>query len=232
MRDADRPRSQSAGRRRRIFLFVRDRILAGSPPTTREVQEHFGFRAVQSARAHLEALVRDGLLDKEPGKARGYRLPAGSGHPTVLIPLVGRVQAGALTTAVEDPEGFVAVQSSADRGELFALRVRGDSMRDAAILPGDVVIVHRQDTARSGDIVVALVEDEATVKRLKVYAAGRIELHPANPAFDPITPAPDQVRILGKVIEVRRYLEGSVRVNPMLTDVMDGQARLGEQASS
>ena len=173
------------------------------------MQEHFGFRAVQSARAHLEALVRDGLLDKEPGKARGYRLPAGSGHPTVLIPLVGHVQAGALTTAVEDPEGFVAVQSSAGRGELFALRVRGDSMRDAAILPGDVVIVHRQDTARSGDIVVALVEDEATVKRLKVHAAGRIELHPANPAFDPITPAPDQVRILGKVIEVRRYLEGS-----------------------
>ena len=201
-------RSRSDGRRRRIFLFVRDRILAGAPPTTREVQEHFGFRAVQSARRYLEALVRDGLLDKEPGKARGYRLPAGSGHPTVMIPLVGRVQAGALTTAVEEPAGFVAVQSSATRGELFALRVRGDSMRDAAILPGDVVIVHRQSSARSGDIVVALVEDEATVKRLKVRA-GRIELHPANPAFDPIAPAADQVLILGKVIEVRRYLEGA-----------------------
>lgn len=201
-------RSRSDGRRRRIFLFVRDRILAGAPPTTREVQEHFGFRAVQSARRYLEALVRDGLLDKEPGKARGYRLPAGSGHPTVMIPLIGRVQAGALTTAVEEPAGFVAVQSSAGRGELFALRVRGDSMRDAAILPGDVVIVHRQSSARSGDIVVALVEDEATVKRLKVRA-GRIELHPANPAFDPIAPAADQVLILGKVIEVRRYLEGA-----------------------
>ncbi len=208
MSDVGRPMPRSEGRRRRIFLFVRDRILAGSPPTTREVQEHFGFRAVQSARAHLEALVHDGLLDKEPGRARGYRLPAGSGHPAVLIPLVGHVQAGALTTAVEDPEGFVPVQSPADRGELFALRVRGDSMRDAAILPGDVVIVHRQDTARSGDIVVALVEDEATVKRLKLRA-GRIELHPANPAFDPITPAPDEVRILGRVIEIRRYLEGS-----------------------
>ena len=70
------------------------------------------------------------------------------------------------------------------------------------------MIVHRQSAARSGDIVVALVEDDATVKRLKVRA-DRIELHPANPAFDPIMPAPDQVRILGKVIEVRRYLEGS-----------------------
>lgn len=196
---------RSGDRKHRIFLFVRDRILAGSPPTTREVQAHFGFRAVQSARQHLEALVRNGLLDKEPGKARGYRLPAHSGYPTLLIPLIGRVQAGALTTAVEDPEGFVPVQSSAKRSDLFALRVRGDSMRDAAILSGDVVIVHRQPEAHSGDIVVALVEDEATVKRLKLRT-GRIELHPANTAFDPIVPDPNTVQILGKVIEVRRYL--------------------------
>ena len=210
MTAASRYRSQE--RKRRIFLFVRDRILSGSPPTTREVQAHFGFRAVQSARDYLEALVRDGLLDKEPGKARGYRLPAGSTpYPAVLVPLLGRVQAGALTTASEDPDGYVPVQSAKPRDELFALRVRGESMRDAAILPGDVVIVHRQESAASGEIVVALVEDEATVKRLKLRA-GRIELHPANPAFDPIVPDADQVRILGKVIEVRRYLEGSAPV--------------------
>ena len=201
------PRSSS--RKHHIFLFVRDRILAGMPPTTREVQEHFGFHAVQSARRHLEALVRDGMLDKEPGKARGYRLPSGSGHPTVLIPLLGHVQAGSLTTAVEDLEKFIAVQSSADRRNLFALRVRGDSMRDVGIFPGDIVIVHRQETAHSGDIVVALVDDEATVKRLKVLDR-RIELHPANPAFDPISLTPDEILILGKVIEIRRYLEESV----------------------
>ena len=103
------------------------------------------------------------------------------------------------------------VQSAKPRDELFALRVRGESMRDAAILPGDVVIVHRQESAASGEIVVALVEDEATVKRLKLRA-GRIELHPANPAFDPIVPDADRVQILGKVIEVRRYLEGSAPV--------------------
>ena len=208
-----RPRSRD--RKRHIFLFVRDRILSGAPPTTREVQVHFGFRAVQSARDYLEALVRDGLLDKEPGKARGYRLPARSSHLTVLVPLLGQVQAGALTTASEDPDGYVPVQSSKTRSELFALRVRGESMRDAAILPGDVVIVHRQPSALSGDIVVALVEDEATVKRLKLRA-GRIELHPANPAFDAIVPDPAQVRILGKVIEVRRYLEGSAPLPPEL----------------
>ncbi len=203
---AGTPRSHD--RKRHIFLFVRDRILSGAPPTTREVQQQFGFRAVQSARAYLEALVRDGLLDKEPGKARGYRLPARSGRPTLLIPLLGRVQAGDLTTAAEDPEGFVAVQSTRARAELFALRVRGESMREAAILPGDIVIVHRQPSALSGEIVVALVDDEATVKRLKLRGE-RIELHPANPAFAPIVPDPAQVRILGKVIEVRRYLEGA-----------------------
>ena len=212
---ANTPRSRSGERKRRIFLFVRDRILSGAPPTTREVQAHFGFRAVQSARDYLEALVRDGLLDKEPGKARGYRLPAHSTHPTVLVPLLGRVQAGALTTASEHPDGYLPVQSAKARDELFALRVRGESMRDAAILPGDMVIVHRQESAHSGDIVVALVEDEATVKRLKLRA-GRIELHPANPAFDPIVPDPAQVRILGKVIEVRRYLEGGALLPPEL----------------
>ena len=212
---ANAPRSRSGERKRRIFLYVRDRILSGTPPTTREVQAHFGFRAVQSARDYLEALVRDGLLDKEPGKARGYRLPARSAHPTVLVPLLGRVQAGALTTASEHPDGYLPVQSARARDELFALRIRGESMRDAAILPGDVVIVHRQESAHSGEIVVALVEDEATVKRLKLRA-GRIELHPANPAFDPIVPDPAQVRILGKVIEVRRYLEGGALLPPEL----------------
>ena len=210
---ANAPRSRSGERKRRIFLFVRDRILSGAPPTTREVQAHFGFRAVQSARDYLEALVRDGLLDKEPGKARGYRLPARSAHPAVLVPLLGRVQAGALTTASEHPDGYLPVQSARARDELFALRVRGESMRDAAILPGDVVIVHRQESALSGEIVVALVEDEATVKRLKLRA-GRIELHPANPMFAPIVPDPAQVRILGKVIEVRRYLEGGALLPP------------------
>ena len=123
--------------------------------------------------------------------------------------------ADAVPPASEHPDGYLPVQSARGRDELFALRVRGESMRDAAILPGDVVIVHRQESALSGEIVVALVEDEATVKRLKLRA-GRIELHPANPAFEPIVPDPAQVRILGKVIEVRRYLEGGALLPPEL----------------
>jgi repressor LexA len=125
-----------------------------------------------------------------------------------LVPLLGRVQAGDLTAAIEEPDGgYISVQvPSFDEG-LFALRVRGESMIGAGILPGDVVVVRRQSTASSGDIVVALVGDEATVKRLR-RVRGRAELHPANPEFAPIVPAQGELVILGVVIEVRRYLEG------------------------
>lgn len=197
--------------RERVFRFVRERLLAGVPPTVREVQERFGFRSVQTAREHLEQLVAEGRLDKRQGKARGYRLPVGPGQapPTVLVPLVGHVQAGALSEAIELPEGYVPAQARRDAGDLFALRVRGESMRDAGILHDDVVIVRRQPTARSGEIVVALVGDEATVKRLH-RRGSRLELHPANEAFEPIVlSGADEVTLLGKVVEVRRTLEGS-----------------------
>jgi repressor LexA len=194
--------------RKRIFEFMRARLLAGEPPTTREVQEAFGFRAVQSAREHLEALVADGLLQKASGRARGYRLSAGlaSVAPTRMVPLLGRVQAGALTTALEEPEGYLPIPSRLPESELFALRVHGDSMRDAAILSGDIVIVRKQPSAASGEIVVALVGDEATVKRLRKRGR-RVELVPENPDFETISPSAADLTLLGKVIEVRRYLE-------------------------
>jgi len=196
--------------RERVFKLVRDRLLAGLPPTVREVQEAFGFRAVQTAREHLEALVDEGRLHKEGGKARGYRLPAReqAGPPTRLVPLLGRVQAGALNYAVEDLEGYVPVQSRREPDEMFGLRVQGESMTGAGILPGDIVIVRRQPKADSGEIVVALVGDEATVKRLRLRGR-RVELHPANPDFDVIAPDPDELTLLGKVVEVRRQLESA-----------------------
>jgi repressor LexA len=171
----------------------------------REVQEAFGFRSVQTAREHLELLVEEGRLAKEKGKARGYRLPI-EDTPTVLVPLLGRVPAGPLDLAVEDLEGYLPIQSRHSPGELFGLRVRGESMTGAGILPGDIVVVRRQATARSGEIVVALVGDEATVKRLRIRGK-RAELHPENPAFEPLVPGPDEMTLLGKVIEVRRSME-------------------------
>jgi repressor LexA len=195
---------------------MRDRLLDGRPPTLREVRDALGFRAVESARSHLTALVEEGRLAKKPGRARGYALPetVGQGGVPRLVPLLGRVPAGPTDLAVEDVDSYLPSRA-ASGDEMFALRVRGDSMRDAGIMDGDVVFVRRQPTASSGSIVVALIGDEATVKTLYVSngngsARGRIELRPENPDYEPIVPDPDEVQILGKVVEVRRFLEGGV----------------------
>jgi len=227
--------------RQRILDWMRERLTAGDPPTVREVQRAFGFKSVQSARAHLEALVAAGALEKTAGRSRSYRLPAGvramnhavsqaaeraAGRatqvaakmglldmagvvtdPMRLVPLLGQVQAGAMTTAVEEHDEFMPFHTKAESDELFALRVHGESMTGAGILPGDVVLVRRRFEVRSGDIVVALVGDEATVKTLQ-KRNGRIELEPANPDFETIVPDPAELQLLGKVVEVRRSLEG------------------------
>jgi repressor LexA len=184
--------------RQRALAFVRARVLAGAPPTVREVQQHLGLRAVESARRHLEALVASGDLVKDAGLARGYRLPAGRAPVARPVPIVGRVQAGRLTEAIETADGYLAVDGRAADEELFALTVRGESMTGAGILPGDVVVVRRQERAADGAIVVALVGGEATVKRLRLRRR-RVELHAENPAFEPIVPGKDSdVRILGR----------------------------------
>lgn len=195
--------------RSRAYEFMRERLLAGRPPSLREVQAALGVGAVETARNHLEALVREGRLIKEAG-ARGYHLPeaGGGAWPVRSVPILGRVQAGALTPAIEDREGELAGVDQPPDAELFALRVRGESMTGAGILPGDLVVVRRQAVAASGDIVVALVGDEATVKRLR-YRGDRPVLLAENPAFPPIEPEPGALTLLGKVIEVRRLLEGA-----------------------
>lgn len=192
--------------REKVLGFMRERLLAGRPPTVREVQERFGFRAVQTARKHLEALVDEGRLVVERGRSRGYRLPGTEGlGPVQLVPILGRVQAGELTEAIEDPDGYVTIERPAGKaGTWFALTVEGESMVDAGIFPGDLAIVRQQQRASDGDVVVAMVDGEATVKRLRLRR-GRIELHPENEAFRPIIPDdPSSVRILGKVLEIRR----------------------------
>ena len=217
-----------AGRTRdRVFRFVRDRLLAGDPPTVREVQQMFGFRTPHTARYHLEKLVAERKLSAARGRARGYRLPAGGGSaspagdavrgrgaredrlpggepaaPVGWVPLLGRVEAGRPTEAVEDVEGYVPVPADRAGAGLFALRVQGQSMVGAGILPGDLVIVRPQPTADSGALVVALVDGEATVKRLR-RRGGRVELHPENPEFAPIR-SDREITLLGKVLEVRR----------------------------
>lgn len=217
-------RTPNGETRQKIMEFVRERLLHGEPPTIREIQEHFGFRAVQTARAHLDRLVEEGRLLATPGKSRGYRLPGMNSHPDLMwVPVVGRVQAGHLTEAIEDPDGFVSVErpSRGRASNFFALRVAGDSMEGVGIYEDDIVIVRQSARANDGEIVVARIEDEATfispstgsapggatVKRLRLRR-GRVELHPENDAYEPIIPHdPSQVQILGRVIEVRRRLQ-------------------------
>ncbi len=211
-------RTPAGQTRNRVYAFVRERLLAGAPPSVREIRDALDLRAVQTVQAHLRTLVDEGRLSHVEGQARGYRLADELGPGALqLIPLLGQVQAGALTTALEEPLGWVPVHARYGEqggGQVFALRVRGLSMRDAGILAGDVVIVRRQADAESGDVVVALVGDEATVKTLqRCRTSGRIELHPANPDYDVMVPDQQELALLGKVVEVRRYLEASVRVD-------------------
>jgi repressor LexA len=202
------PRGQT---RAQVLAFVRTRLQQGQPPTVREVQQQFGFRSVGTAREHLEALLQAGLLQRaDAGKHRGMRLP-GQPRPTVLVPLLGRVQAGALTEAIAEPAGHVAIATRLPPAELFALRARGDSMAPE-ILDGDLLIVRRQPVAADGAVVIAMVDGEATVKRLWRRRAGRgeanrIELRATNPAYAPIVPA-GPLELLGVVFELRRRLGG------------------------
>lgn len=199
--------------REKVMSWVRERLSRGEPPSVREVQVAFGFRSVESARAHLEALVAEGRLVKRSGRARGYRLPGGvRGAETARIPLLGRVPAGGLAEAVETCDGWLDVAGRRPGDGWFALTVVGESMRDAGILDGDVVVVRRQETARSGEIVVAMVDDEATVKVLRRprTAGAPIILEPRNsdPEYEPIVvDRAREVVILGKVVEVRRWLD-------------------------
>lgn len=177
-----------------------------------------GFSALESIRQHLAILVEEGRLLKRDNESRGYALPE-EDQPTQVrdVPLLGRIPAGGLEEAVEDPEDSIPVAlddlgSEGAEGS-FALRVEGESMLNAGILPGDVVVVRRLDDgtgARTGDIVVAMVGDEATVKTLR-RSGGSIELWPENRSFKPLTLPASEVQILGVVREVRRFLRPQSR---------------------
>lgn len=192
--------------RNRIYQFVRERLLDGEPPTVREVQAAFRMRAVQSAKSHLDALVKEGRLIKIPGKSRGYRLPAAV-QPNRLAPIVGRVPAGPFNIAVEEIEGYIPVQFNADEQTVFGLRVSGDSMIDAGILHGDIVLVRTETEIHQGDIVVAMIDGEATVKEFR-RVDDRIQLRPRNDNYPVLSPDSEDLTIVGKVVEIRRYLEG------------------------
>ena len=185
-----------------ILDFVRTRITAdGLPPTWAEIARAFGFRQTRAAQKHLQALEAKGYLTMLPGKARGIRLagvsPAFRDDRRMALPVLGRVAAGPPigAGASDDPEG-VERHLQLDRSLFsltpdYLLRVRGDSMRDDGILDGDLVAVQRASQARDGQVVVARIDDEITIKRLRL-GADRIALLPRNPDYAPIEIQPGQ----------------------------------------
>ena len=190
----------------------------GYPPTVREIGDAVGLASPSTVHAHLANLERVGLLRRDPTKPRALELvgrprpataPAPSDSDTSLLPLVGRIAAGGPLLAEEAVEDRVAVPKLVGRDADFLLRVTGDSMIEAGILDGDLVVVRRQNDARDGEVVVALVgddesADEATVKTFRRDRDGRARLQPENSALEPIYA--DHVQILGKVVGVLRSL--------------------------
>ncbi len=204
-------------RQQEIWQFLAEYVDGhGYPPTVREIGDAVGLASPSTVHAHLANLERAGLLRRDPTKPRALELigrlrpeSTDSRSAPDLLPLVGRIAAGGPLLAEEEIEDRIAVPEPLGRNADFLLRVKGESMIEAGILDGDIVVVHRQDDARQGDIVVALVgedeaADEATVKTFHREQDGRIRLQPENSALEPLYP--EHVQILGKVTGVFRSL--------------------------
>ena len=152
----------------RIYEYIAACIREqGYPPSVREIGEAVGLKSPSTVHFHLKRLEEAGVIEKGAGKGRAISLREAP-RPDDQVPVVGNVAAGSPILAEECIEDYLTFDTGGRPGEYFALRVRGESMRNAGILPGDLVVVHRQPTARHGEIVVALIEDEATVKRLSL----------------------------------------------------------------
>ncbi len=187
---------------RRIYDFLVERSADGIPPSVREIGTAVGLRSTSSVQANLDALEEKGYITRDPMLKRSIRI-VGQNDNITQVPIVGTVTAGAPILAVESIEGYFPYTGSVSRDKpLFALRVRGESMIEAGILDGDLVIAEKTPYARNGDLVVALVEDEATVKTF-YKEDGYYRLQPENPSYMPIIVS--DVSILGKVVAVMRY---------------------------
>jgi len=193
-------------RQEQVLDFIRESVrVNGYPPTVREICSKLGLSSPSTVHAHLANLERLGLIKRDPTKPRALDV-IGAFRPPRPLPLVGRVAAGVPILAEENIEELVDVPAFLRRDDDdFVLRVNGESMVGAGIFDGDYIVVHAQDEAQNGDIVVALVGDEATTKRF--YNEGRtVRLQPENESFEPIVVNADEVDLIGRVVGVLRQL--------------------------
>jgi len=173
-------------RQRQVFDFIRARgEESGSPPTLEEICRHFHFRSTNAARQHLRLIQQKGYLERHPHRARGIRVTRG-GTPSdeiARVPLVGRIAAGGPIGTIEEVEAEIPLPRVLWRGnQLFALRVRGDSMVGAGIFHGDIAVVNKQADADNGDIVAVVIGEDTTLKRFFRSADG-VRLHAENPTY-------------------------------------------------
>lgn len=200
-------------RQRQVLEFIDDEVRSrGYPPSVREIGEAVGLSSSSTVHAHLAALQDKGYLVRDPTKPRALELHFDSGSGTALerrpvrhVPLVGDVAAGTGVLAAENIEESIPMpEDFTGAGQLFMLRVRGESMLEAGILDGDYVVVRQQPTAEPGEIVVAGIPgEEATVKTF-LRRRAKIVLRPENPAMDELVFEPDDVTIYGKVVSLLR----------------------------
>lgn len=188
-----------------ILSFIKDEIKdSGYPPTVREIGDKFKI-TVKGAYDHVKAIEKKGYIRTEQNKSRAIVvLNMGDEPPTdaLNIPLLGRIAAGTPTLAEENIEQYLSFPKSMFRsGEYFALHIKGDSMIDAGIDNGDIAILKKQNTANNGDIIAALISEDATLKRLKL-TGNKIQLMPENSAYSPIVV--DNLVVLGKLIALFR----------------------------
>ena len=205
------PRVKREGMEEKILEFIESFSKEnGYPPSVREIGSAVGFRSPSTVHSYIKKLEEDGKLSQDSSKTRSIKLRgiAEDRHDIstdhIVVPVLGNVAAGVPITATENIMDMYAIPSYfAGKGEIFMLKVRGDSMINAGILDGDFVIVSKQAVARAHEIVVAMIDGEATVKRY--YNEGnRIRLQPENDAMDPIYS--DRVEIVGKVVGVFRTM--------------------------
>jgi repressor LexA len=188
----------------KILDFIKSEIEdKGYPPSVREICAAVGLRSTSTVHAHLNHLEAQGLIRRDPTKPRALEVLDGTQPRGRSVPLVGRVTAGQPILAIENIDEYLTLpQSVLGQGKMFSLRVEGESMIDAGIMDGDIVILRQQDTAENGEIVVAMTdEDEATLKRI-YYEPDRVRLQPENPTMAPIYV--DNVTVLGKLVALIR----------------------------
>ena len=204
------PREQLTDKQQQILEFIKHRILEkGYPPAVREICQAVHLRSTSSVHSHLETLERKGYIRRDPTKPRAIEIIDDdfnlARREIVHIPIVGTITAGEPILAVENIEDYFPMQPDfISSRDTFMLHVRGASMLKAGIMDGDLVIVQQQPTADNGDIVVAMIDDSATVKRF-YKEDGHYRLQPENDAMDPIIVP--EVSVIGKVIGLYRSMK-------------------------